>query len=255
MVFKKNSTFDEAIAVLEKGPLPPSTASVTIPPGLRLSEALERITKQVPSLSVDQLNATLASGSVTSKYHVPGTSWEGYLAPDTYQFDEKPTPEAVLQKLASQQDKILDRQGYDRAEALTGRSAQDLVTIASMIEKEAGTPPEEKGKIARVIYNRLDTKEILGIDAVIAYGLGKSGPLTKADLATDSPYNNRKNLGLPPTAISLPSEASLAAAIQPPEGNWIYYVLVSNDPPSHIFTNSAKEFEAAKAKAKAEGVF
>lgn len=255
VVFHKNSTFDEAMEVLQKGPLPPRSSSITIPPGKRLSDALARIAKQIPTLTVDQLNAALASGQVKSKYHPAGESWEGYLAPDTYEVGENPTAVGVLQKLVTTQDKRLDDLGYARAQALTGHSAQDLVKIASMVEAEAGTPAEEKGKIARVIFNRLERNEILGIDAVIAYGLGKTGSLTKKDLETDSPYNNRKNKGLPPTAISLPSEASLMAAISPPDGNWIYYVLVSNDPPSHLFTASAKEFQQAKEKAQAEGVF
>ncbi len=255
VVFRKNSTYDEAMAVLEKGPLPPRSSSITIPPGMRLTDALARIAKQVPTLSVDQLNAALASGQVKSKYHPAGESWEGYLAPDTYEVGENPTAVGVLQKLVTTQDKRMDGLGYARAQALTGRSTADLVKIASMVEAEAGTPAEEKGKIARVIFNRLDKDEILGIDAVIAYGLGKTGSLTKKDLETDSPYNNRRNKGLPPTAIALPSEASLMAAISPPDGNWIYYVLVSNDPPSHLFTASAKEFQQAKEKAQAEGVF
>ena len=81
------------------------------------------------------------------------------------------------------------------------------------------------------------------------------GGLTKADLEKDTPYNNRLHRGLPPTPIATPSKAALEAAINPPEGPWIYYVLVEKNPPTHLFTASAKEFQRAKDDAKARGVF
>ena len=79
--------------------------------------------------------------------------------------------------------------------------------------------------------------------------------LTKADLAVESPYNVRKNKGLPPTPICLPGEASLRAAIEAPAGTWRYYVLTTKDPPTHLFTDSYREFQKAKADAQARGVF
>ena len=94
--------------------------------------------------------------------------------------------------------------------------------------------------------------EELGIDAANLYGLGRtSGTLSKADLDVDSPYNVRKFKGLPPTPVCLPGKASLAAAIQAPQGSWRYYVLTTKDPPSHFFTDSYKEFVKAKADAQA----
>ena len=110
--------------------------------------------------------------------------------------------------------------------------------------------------MARVILNRLEKKTPLGVDAAIMYGLGKTtGALTASDLKKDTPYNNRIHAGLPPTPIATPSKAALQAAIKPPEGPWIYYVLVSKDPPSHLFTDSFAEFNAAKTEAKAKGIF
>jgi UPF0755 protein len=128
--------------------------------------------------------------------------------------------------------------------------------MASLAERETGAPADERGKIVRVIQNRLDAGSPLGIDASVLYGLGRtSGGLTKTDLAADTPYNTRIHKGLPPTPIATPSKASLQAAIDPPDGPWTYYVLVQNDPPTHLFTDSAKEFQKAKEDAKARGVF
>ncbi len=262
--FRKNSSMSEASEVLAAGPVPPDDLSLQIPPGLRLVDALGRIADTFPGVTVESLTATLASGSITSKYLPPQAAnepniyrrWEGLLAPDTYRFAKDASAQLILQTLADQQADVLDELGYGRAEALSGRSAYDLVIIASLIEREAGDPEEEKPKIARVINNRLDTGEILGIDATILYGLDKrAGDITKTDLETPGPYNSRKNPGLPPTPIALPSQASLKAAIAPAQGDWIYYVLVSRSPATHFFTASENEFINAKNKAQAEGVF
>ena len=255
--FRKSLSFDEAIEVLDAGPVPAQASVVRVTEGRRLVDALAQISEQMPWITAEQLQASLASGEVTSKYKpAEVTSWEGLLFPDTYEFEEGTTPQQVLQTMASRMEEVLDDLGYDKAEALQGRSAYELITIASLIEKETGSPAEERGMISRVISNRLDEGEPLGIDAAVLYGLGRaSGELTRSDLKQETPYNTRIVSGLPPTPISLPGEASLSAAIQPAEGSWRYYVLVSNDPPTHFFTDDYDEFLEAKSDAQANGVF
>jgi len=257
VTFRKDSSFDDAIKVLDKGPVPVNANAVRIPEGKRLIDALGIISTSMPNITVGQLLTALASGQVTSQYKpAEVTNWEGFLFPDTYEFADDATPVLILQTMATKMDKVLTELGYDKAEALQGRTAYELVTAASLVEREAGRPVDERGKVARVIYNRLDSEEPLGVDAANLYGLGKaSGTLTKSDLAVDSPYNVRKNPGLPPTPICLPGRASLDAAINAPPGPWKFYVLVSNDPPTHLFTGSYKEFQQAKADAQARGVF
>lgn len=255
--FRTNMSFDEAIEVLDEGPVPPQANIVRVTEGRRLVDALAQIAEQVPALTVEELQATLDSGAVTSAYKPPEVaSWEGLLFPDTYEFEPDVTAQEVLQTMASKMDEVLDGLGYDKAETLQGRTAYELITIASLIEKETGAPPEERGKISRVISNRLDDGETLGIDATVLYGLGRtSGELTASDLETETPYNTRLVRGLPPTPIALPGAASLAAAIDPPEGDWRFYVLTSNDPPAHFFTDDYDEFLEAKSDAQARGVF
>ncbi|MFV0316312.1 MAG: endolytic transglycosylase MltG [Microthrixaceae bacterium] len=255
--FRLNSSFDEAIEVLDGGPLPVGATQVRITEGKRVSDAITQIAEQHPNVDEEALLLALGSGEVTSQY-LPErtTSWEGLLFPDTYEFSDDATATEILQTLADEMSDNLDELGYDRAETLRGYSAYDVLKVASLAERETGQPEEERGQISRVIYNRLDENEPLGIDAAVLYGLGRdSGELTQSDLDTDTPYNTRINPGLPPTPIGLPSMAALSAAIDPPEGNWRYYVLVSNDPPSHLFTNSYQEFQRAKAQAQADGVF
>ncbi len=255
--FRAGSSYDQAIEVLDAGPVPPDARVVRIPEGTNLAGVFRIIEESVPGITAADLLTALGSGAVTSRYKPPDVSnWEGLLFPDTYEFAADASAVEILQTMADRMDEILDSLDYDRAEALQGRSAYELITVASLIERETGQPPEERGKIARVIYNRLDTDEILGIDASNLYGLGRtSGELTAADLAVDSPYNLRTNRGLPPTPISMPGKASLEAAIRAPAGDWLYYVLISNDPPTHLFTASAEEFERAAQDARERGVF
>jgi UPF0755 protein len=254
--FRRDSSFDEAIDVLDGGPLPATSSVVRVVEGRRLVDALADIASQMDGVTVEQLEQALTSGAVVSRYRPPDAPWEGFLFPDTYQVAEDVTPAGILQAMATKMDNVLDELDYDKAEILRGRTAYELLTIASLVEKETGAPPEERGMIARTILNRLEVGEALGIDATVLYGLGRSsGTLTRSDLDTETPYNTRLVTGLPPTPIALPGRASLNAAISPAEGDWRYYVLVSNDPPSHFFTDSYREFVNAKNDAQRRGVF
>lgn len=255
--FRKNSSYDQAIEVLDKGPVPVRANVVRVTEGKRLVDALSQISQQMPGVTVTQLQAALSSGKVTSSYLPAGSkNFEGLLFPDTYEFTEGTPAETILQTMATKMEDVLDELGYQKSESSIGRSPYETITIASLIEKEAGAPPEEKGKISRVIENRLDAGEPLGIDASVLYGLGRAnGGLSKKDLAAETPYNSRKVKGLPPTPICLPGRAALAAAIDPADGPWKYYVLTQKSPPAHFFTDDYDEFVNAKNEARAKGVF
>ena len=118
----------------------------------------------------------------------------------------------------------------------------DVLKIASMIEKETVAPKERK-LVAAVIYNRLRNRMPLGIDATIRYGLDIPGTksLTKAAIASDSPYNSRRFPGLPPTPIANPGLASIKAAAHPAKVDYLYYVRIPGTT-RHFFTASESEF-------------
>jgi UPF0755 protein len=166
---------------------------------------------------------------------------EGFLFPATYQFTRRTTGV----QLASNQLKAFRRSwrsidlAYARSKNLT---PYDLLIIASMVEKEA-VAPEERPKIARVIYNRLHRRMTLGIDATIRYAFRVPGTesLRRSQLESDNPYNTRTHAGLPPTPIANPGLASLQAAAHPIEGNWLYFVR-KPDKVHHFFTASEREF-------------
>ena len=130
---------------------------------------------------------------------------------------------------------------YARKKNLT---PYDVLIIASLVEKEA-LAPDERPKIARVIYNRLHAHMNLGIDATTRYGLHVPGTksLTQSELASYNPYNTRNPniLGLPPTPIANPGLASMQAAAHPAPGNWLYFVR-KRDKVHHYFTDNYNDF-------------
>ena len=123
-----------------------------------------------------------------------------------------------------------------------GRTPYEVLKIASMVERET-VAPEERRLVAAVIYNRLERNMPLGIDATLRYGLGIPGtrPLTKAHLASNSPYNTRRFRGLPPTPIGNPGLASIRAAANPARVDYLYYVR-KPDKIHHFFTANDEEF-------------
>jgi UPF0755 protein len=128
-----------------------------------------------------------------------------------------------------------------------------LVTIASMIEREAQVPGD-RPKIAAVIYNRLHKGMPLGIDATIYYAIELrkgiptyTGELTEAQLQIDSAYNTRTHTGLPPTPISNPGLASIDAAANPAHASYLYYVAAADGCGEHVFSTTLAAFEANAA--------
>jgi uncharacterized YceG family protein len=166
---------------------------------------------------------------------------EGFLFPATYAFTQKTTARSlVVEQLQTFKRRFagVDLR-YAHSKNLTN---YDVLIIASMIEKEAVVPAERK-LIAAVIYNRLHRRMPLGIDATIRYGLNIPGTksLTKAALASSSPYNTRRFPGLPPTPIANPGLASIQAAAHPALVDYLYFVR-KPDKRHHYFTANENDF-------------
>jgi UPF0755 protein len=250
-VFQEGSSFQEAVDVLEAGPdrpLAAETTKVSVPEGLRVDEIVDRIAEQVPRLRAEDLQAALDEGAVPTSLQPEGvTSYEGLLFPATYEIDDDDTAVDVLTMMAQEMETRVQALGIEEAAARVGASAgmeltpYDLLTIASLVQEEAGNP-EEAPKIATVIVNRLREDWPLGIDATTKYLADIEG--TELDFTSDSPYNTRTQRGLPPTPIAAPGEYALEAAFAPAEGPWMYYVLT--DPGVHTFAVTDAEFAAAK---------
>ncbi len=207
--------------------------TVTIPEGLRLTEIVSTLAKNT-DFRAPAWNRALEKPAKLGLPDYANGNAEGYLFPATYEIKPGMKPVAILTMMVSRWREAADAADLEaKAEAL-GHSPAELMIIASLIQAEGRG--SDMPKIARVIYNRLDgpgdkggTNGTLGIDAAIAYGLGLSPgstELTPDQLAQDTPYNTRINAGLPPTPIEAPGDDAIAAAANPADGNWYYYVTV-----------------------------
>jgi len=239
-------SYGAAIEALSTPPVK-RTLSVTIPEGYTRSQAAQLVEEVgVPG---DYTKATVKSKYLNpAQYGGKGAkTLEGFLFPDTFELK----PNAPVGDLVQLQLQDFERRikgvdmGYAKSKNLT---VFDVVTIASMVEDEAGVD-SQRGLVASVIYNRLHEGMPLGIDATIRFATGNyTEPLTESELAIDSPYNSRTNVGLPPGPISNPGLASLKAAAHPPKTAYLFYVTTPGACGKLTFAKTEAEFEAAVAK-------
>jgi UPF0755 protein len=223
---------------------------VTIPEGMTVAAALRLISQKTKLRLSDLQAAAKDTGSLGLPSYAKG-KLEGFLFPDTYDLDPQTTAAGLLKSMVDEYQAKVDDSGLLAKAAAVHLQPYELLTVASLVEKET-QQPDERAKVARVIYNRLQQDFYLGIDAAILYGLGRSsGGLSQADLEKRTPYNNRLVKGLPPTPISNPGLASLRAAAAPAAGPWLYYVLDASHPGHHLFTDDPDVFNTAKARCQA----
>lgn len=261
-VFRSNSSFDDAIAVLDAGPKAPVTEAVTkvtIPEGYTVAQMIERISTKVPRLKAADLQAALDQGKVPSSLKPEGTtSYEGLLFPATYEITEDDNAVDVLTEMAQEMEQRVDAIGLDAAQAHIRDqwglelSGYDLLKVASMIQYEAAVPADAP-KIGAVTYNRLEKGMPLQYDSTSIYEGALTGKTPEQiDYKADSPYNTRTRPGLPPTPISSPGEYALEGAMDPADGPWLYFVLT--DAKVVSFTDSYDEFLGFKALCKQRGL-
>jgi UPF0755 protein len=235
-------------------PIPPKPFRIVFPEGFTRAQMAARITSVdkiahrergvKPRLNPKQYLA------LTARSPMPGAfardhkrrSLEGFLFPATYDFLRRTTTKQLVaqQLLAFKRNWSRIDLHYARSKNLT---PYDVLIIASMVEKEA-LAPDDRPRIAAVIYNRLHAGMPLGIDATIRYALNVPGtePLRESQLRNRTPYNTRLHAGLPPGPIANPGLASMQAAAHPTHANWLYFVR-KPDKVHHFFTASYAEFQ------------
>jgi UPF0755 protein len=239
-------SYGAAIDALSQAPVK-RTLTVTIPEGYTRSQAAQLVEEiGVPG---DYTKATIKSPYLDPAEYggKNAKDLEGFLFPDTFEM----RPNAPVENLVELQ--LKDFRGrikgvdmkYAKSKNLT---VFDVVTIASMVEDEAGVD-NQRGLVASVIYNRLREGMPLGIDATIRFATGNyTRPLTESELAIDSPYNSRTNVGLPPGPISNPGLESIEAAAHPPKTDYLFYVTTPGACGKLTFAETEAEFEDAVAE-------
>lgn len=220
-------------------------STVTIPEGLRVDDILPRLAKATDIPLAKYKSAVKDGKAIGLPSYAKGNA-EGYLFPATYAFPPDADATDVLATMVDRWRQAAEEADLEAAAKKLGYTPGELMIVASLVESEANRD-QDRGKVARVIYNRLETDAtngLLQIDATVNYALGRDLGLglTKKDLDVDSPYNTRKYPGLPPTPIEAPGDDAIEAAADPTPGDWIYYVTVNLDTGETRFTKDYDQF-------------
>jgi UPF0755 protein len=208
-LFKQASTMTEVIETITSGRS--IQHAITIPEGLTSEQIVERIREN-----------ELLTGDITS---IPQ---EGSLLPDTYRINRGTSREALLSRMAAEQRRVLNDVWNRRAKDLPLRTPRELVTLASIVEKETGRA-DERPRVASVFFNRLEKKMRLQSDPTIIYGIvGGKGtlgrPISRADIDRPTPYNTYAIPALPPGPIANPGRAAMEATANPSRTRDVYFV-------------------------------
>ncbi|EFK07853.1 conserved hypothetical protein, YceG family, partial [delta proteobacterium NaphS2] len=226
------------LEILEKGQV--ITLSVTIPEGFNLDQ-IAQLLAQKELTDRDSFMALARDKSLAARLGFSGSTLEGYLYPDTYRFQRKEKTEKIIAILVKRFWNIvapLEKQINE-----SGMTLEQVITLASMVEKETGDP-EERPVIARVFLNRLNRNMRLESDPTVIYGITNfNGNITKKDLKTRTPYNTYLIKGLPPGPIANPGLAAIKAVLNPAEGDYYYFVSKNNG--THHFSKTLQEHNRA----------
>jgi UPF0755 protein len=219
--------------------------SLTIVDGWRVQDLLLAMQRN------PDIVATLGGKTATlmDKLGFPGLDAEGQFLPETYRFPSGITDTELLRQAHAALTRELTAAWRDRDPTLPLQNANELLIMASIVEKESGLP-QELPKIAGLYLHRLSIGMRLQADPTLIYGLGEAydGDLRTVDLRTDGPYNTYTRTGLPPTAIALPGAAAIRATAHPDKTDAIYFVASGKGDGSHVFSATLEQHNAAVAQ-------
>jgi UPF0755 protein len=196
--------------------------TITIPEGFSLSQITPLLARTL-KVPADSVEAAVRDTALLARLDIPNKTVEGYVFPDTYAFPLGTTARQAVREMVYAFERRW-RPDWDSSLVALKINRNDLVTMASIVEREARLP-EERPVIAAVYYNRLRRGMLLQADPTIQYALGHHvGRVLYKDLAIESPYNTYTHKGLPPGPVASPGVASLAAAANPANVPYLYFV-------------------------------
>jgi UPF0755 protein len=248
--FRQNSSFATVNRIITGGP---NVFPLQIPPGFTVSEVARRV-GQLPGHSGATFAKVATDGTVHSPWQPAGsTNLDGLLGTGTYIVVPGETDIQLLTAMVRRFNSIADQVQLTTGAAKLGLTPYQVIIAASIVQKE-GFVVKNMGPVARVILNRLAKDMPLQMDSTVLYAEGRDGgPVTSKDLAVKSPYNSYLNKGLTPTPICFPSTAALQAALDPPAGSWLYFVVVRSDG-TEAFADTFAEQKANEALAQTRGL-
>jgi UPF0755 protein len=219
--------------------------SITIPEGYRIQEINQLLVNKGLTKG-DEFISQTENPMLLKQLNIPTNSLEGYLFPDTYHFARNTSAQAIVETMINTfKNKILTKEFLQQAQTM-GFSFHEIITLASIIEKETGAA-EERKMISSVFHNRLRKNMLLQTDPTVIYAIKDfDGNLRKKDLSMDSPYNTYRYSGLPPGPIASPGLESIIAALNPSETKNLYFV--SKQDGHHQFSTNLSAHNMAVRK-------
>jgi UPF0755 protein len=215
---------------------------ITIPEGYTVRQIASRLAELGIITEQEEFLRAAFSSDFDAMLGIDGESVEGYLFPDTYLFSKAVAPQEVIRTMVGKFKRVYTPEFSQRAAEL-GLTDREVVTLASIIEKETGLS-EERTLVSAVFHNRLKRGMPLASDPTVIYGIKDfDGNLRKRNLETKTPYNTYIIQGLPPGPIANPGRASIEAALYPAQVNYLYFV--SRNDGSHHFSATLREHNAA----------
>jgi UPF0755 protein len=224
--------------------------SLTIVDGWRVQDLLDALRRNPDIVSTlpEQTALSVTGATIMTKLGAPGTDAEGQFLPETYRFIGGTTDIELLRQAHIALVRELDAAWTDRDPNLPLHSANELLIMASIVQKESGLP-QELAKIAGLYLHRFKVGMRLQADPTVIYGLGEQydGDIHTVDLRTDGPYNTYTRAGLPPTPIALAGAAVIRATARPEKTDALYFVASTKGDGSHIFSATLEQHNAAVA--------
>lgn len=239
LMFRTDMTPSQVMEVLTKGKA--VTYQVTIPEGYSMYQVASLLAAR--GLGEEDRFLLLSRDiGFCGSLGVPGSTLEGFLFPDTYSWHKGLSEEEILGQMVTHYRKVFTQAMKDRAREM-GMTELEVVTLASIIEKETGAS-KERDLVSAVFHNRLEKGYRLQTDPSVIYGLEDfDGNLTKEHLRKDHPHNTYTRGGLPQGPIANPGRASLLAALFPAEASYLYFVARGDG--THVFSNTLVEHNEA----------
>ena len=217
---------------------------ITIPEGFNIYQIADLVAEAGFAPNSNFIDAA-TSADLARKNNINAETLEGYLFPETYYFPKKVKVETIISTMVDRFWKVFNSAWQERADQL-GFSIHQIVTLASIIEKETGAP-SERPVISSVFHNRLKKKMRLESDPTVIYGLKNfDGNLKRIHLETPTPYNTYQIKGLPVGPIANPGAKALEAALYPADTKFIYFVSKKNK--THQFSTNLKDHNQAVRK-------
>jgi UPF0755 protein len=219
---------------------------VTIPEGFSLLQ-IEPLVASKLGQPMDSVEAAVRDKALLHRLDIPTPTLEGYLFPDTYIFEERTSAASAIDAMVRRFEQVWKPEWTARLDSIH-LSRNDVMALASIVEKEARLP-EERPVIAAVYLNRMKDGMLLQADPTVQYALGKHvARVYYKDLEVESPYNTYKHKGLPPGPIASPGKPSIEAALYPANAPYEYFVAFPDG--HHEFSRDLAGHEQAKAQAR-----